>query len=143
MKIFTKFQDFLNESENQDMYTSDKIRIQIIKHFLDECKSNPEYNIDEPDVPDLVDDWDGYDDQTYIQNISDTEFVYWEGWVKSCWVGAYKKPEYKGLSKTEVIENIINVRFPRIAEEFGYVIDDSEYFKYRGKYVMKITFSKK
>lgn len=46
------------------------------------------------------------------------------------------------MNKIEVIEKIIKDRFPRIASEFNFKIKKYSYFKYKGKYIMKVTFSK-
>jgi len=135
MKYLKLFEDYTN------LYQSDIIRIQLINDFLENCKENPDYNIELPDYNDLIDDWDGYDDQTYIQN-NGNEFIYWEGWVRACWQAAYKKPEYKDLGKDLIIEKIIKERFPRIAEEVNYKINNYDYFRHDGIYIMKITFTK-
>jgi hypothetical protein len=119
---------------------SDLTRMELIDNFLQKVKDNPEYNIEEPDYDMLLDDWDGYDDQVYIQNKGES-IVFWEGWVSSCWEAAFKKPQYKGLKKSEVIDKIIDERFPRIAEEFGMEIIDYGFFDDDG-FIMYIEMKK-
>ena len=75
-------------------------------------------------------------------NLSDNEFIFWEGWVDECWKGLYLKPEYKGLTKTDSIEKVIRDRFPRIGQEFGFKIKEYDYFKHKGKFIMKVVFYK-
>ena len=105
---------------------SDLTRMELIDNFLKKVKDNPEYNTEDPDYDMLLDDWDGYDDQVYIQNKGDS-IVFWEGWVDSCWNATFEKKEYKGLEKFEVINKIIEKRFPRIAKEFGMEIVPKKY----------------
>jgi hypothetical protein len=119
---------------------SDLTRMELIDNFLQKVKDNPEYNTEEPDYDMLLDDWDGYDDQVYIQNKGES-IVFWEGWVSSCWEAAFKKPQYKGLKKSEVIDKIIDERFPRIAEEFGMEIIDYGFFDDDG-FIMYIEMKK-
>jgi hypothetical protein len=47
---------------------SDLTRMELIDNFLQKLNDNPKYNTEEPDYEMLLDDWDGYDDQVYIQN---------------------------------------------------------------------------
>jgi len=149
--IKTTIREFLNENRfekrDEEQYKSclmsDLTRMELIEMFFNKVKDNPRYNIEEPNYFNLIDDWDGYDDQVYIQNnLTENEFIFWEGWVKSCWNSLYIKPEYQGLSKVESIEKIIKDRFPRIGKEFGYVIKEYDYFMYKGKFIMKVVFSK-
>jgi hypothetical protein len=119
---------------------SDLTRMELIDNFLQKLNENPEYNTEEPDYDMLLDDWDGYDDQVYIQNKGES-IVFWEGWVSSCWEAAFKKPQYKGLKKSEVIDKIIDERFPRIAEEFGMEIIDYGFFDDDG-FIMYIEMKK-
>jgi hypothetical protein len=119
---------------------SDLTRMELIDNFLQKLNDNPEYNTEEPDYEMLLDDWDGYDDQVYIQNKGES-IVFWEGWVSSCWEAAFKKPQYKGLKKSEVIDKIIDERFPRIAEEFGMEIIDYGFFDDDG-FIMYIEMKK-
>lgn len=149
--MIKNYKHFINENRfnmlSDDKYKScllsDITRMELIDLFLKNVENDEFYNIENPSYHKLVDDWNGYDDQVYIQNeLSNNKFIYWEGWVKECWKAAYNKIEYKGLTKEEVINSIINKRFPRIGEEFDYNIDSFEYFKYNGKYIMKIVFIK-
>ena len=148
--IQTTIQDFLNENRfdkrDEEKYIncsmSDLTRMELIDTFFNSVKNNPSYNIEEPNYFKLIDNWDGYDDQVYIQNkLNENQFIFWEGWVDECWKSLYLKPEYKGLNKTESINKVINNRFPRIGEEFGFKIINYEYFKYKGKFIMKVVFS--
>jgi hypothetical protein len=121
---------------------SDLTRMELIEDFLDKQKADPNYNTEDPDYDMLLDDWDGYDDQVYIQNILDNNtIVFYEGWVDSCWSAVYNTPQYKGMSESEVIESIVTNRFPRIGEEFNMVIKDYGYF-YDGGYIMYVVFKK-
>ena len=120
---------------------SDIYRMEIIDDFLRKAKENSNYNKEQPSYTKLVDDWDGYDDQVYIQNNTENGYItYWEGWVDACWSAVYSKREYKAMSKKDVIEDVIQKRFPRIAQEFGFSVKNSEFFLYKGKYIMKIDF---
>lgn len=150
--MLKKYNNFINENRysllSDERYNkcllSDITRMEIIDLFFKNVSENKDYNTETPSYSKLVDDWDGYDDQVYIENdLENNRFIFWEGWVKSCWGALYKKTEYKGLNKTESIEKIINDRFPRIGEEFGYVIEGYDYFKYKGYYIMSVSFIKK
>lgn len=149
--IATTIREFLNENrlekrdeqQYKNCLMSDLTRMELIEMFFKNVEINPKYNIEEPNYFKLIDDWNGYDDQVYIQNnLSENEFIFWEGWVDECWKGLYLKPEYKGLNKIESINKVIKERFPRIGEEFGYKIKNFNYFKHKGKFVMKVVFSK-
>jgi hypothetical protein len=149
--IKTTIRDFLNESRfekrDEEQYKnclmSDLTRMELIEMFFNKVETNSNYNTDEPNLFKLIDDWDGYDDQVYIQNnLSDNEFIFWEGWVDECWKGLYLKPEYQGLTKTDSIERVIRDRFPRIGKEFGFKIKEYNYFKHKGKFIMKVVFYK-
>jgi hypothetical protein len=117
--------------------------MEIIDSFFKNVTKDSNYNSSEPNYKDLIDDWDGYDDQVYIQNdLKNNKFIFWEGWVSSCWEALYQKDEYDGLNKVECIEKIIKERFPRIGYEFGFNIESYDYFKFKNKYIMKIIFKK-
>lgn len=134
---------FDNELYNS-CYVSDIMRMKIIDNFFIQTSINPDYNIEYPDYNKLIDTWDGYDDMTYIQNnLKNNEFIFYEGWVNSCWKGLYLKKEYKELNKKDAIIKVITERFPIIGNEFQYHIKNFEYFKHRGLYIMKIIFYKK
>lgn len=120
---------------------SDLTRMELIDNFLQKVDEDSEYNTEEPDYDMLLDDWDGYDDQVYIQNKGES-IVFWEGWVDSCWKAAFQKEQYKGLKKSEVINKIIEERFPRIAEEFDMEIIDYGFIDNDG-YIMYIEMKKK
>lgn len=131
-----------DDKKYKNCYTSDLFRMELIEDFLKKIKENPDYNKNTPSYADLVDDWDGYEDQVYVQNnIKSGCITYWEGWVDACWDAAYSKSEYRNLSKEDTIKDILKNRFPRIAQEFGFSIKDSNFFLYRGKYIMKVEFS--
>jgi hypothetical protein len=149
--IKTTIREFLNENrfENRDeeqyktCLMSDLTRMELIEMFFNKVEANPNYNTEEPNLFKLIDDWGGYDDQVYIQNnLSDNEFIFWEGWVDECWKGLYLKPEYRGLAKTDSIEKVIRDRFPRIGQEFGFKIKGYNYLKHKGKFIMKVVFYK-
>lgn len=148
------------EDEDQEMYEnrflkrqeekyksclmSDLSRMEIVEDFFNEIKKNPKYNVDEPDFDELLDTWDGYEDQVYIQNnLNNNEIMFWEGWVDSCWEALYDKPEYKKLNKKEAIEKVIKDRFPRIAEEFEMKIKSFNYFVHNDEFIMKVVFERK
>ena len=151
INIIRNYDQFLNENRyskrNEEKYKnclmSDLMRMEIIDVFFKKVESSHNYNIESPKYLKLIDTFDGYDDQVYIQNnLINNEFIYWEGWVNECWSSVYLKPYYKTLNKTEIITKIVKDRFPRIGEEFEFKIKNYEYFKYRGKYIMKIIFEK-
>jgi hypothetical protein len=141
LKEETRFQK-MGEDNYKSCSMSDITRMEIIDDFFNRVSNDPNYNIDEPDYDMLLDDWDGYDDQVYIQNELDNDIiVFYEGWVDSCWSAVYNKPQYKGMSESEVIESIVTNRFPRIGEEFNMKIKDYGYF-YDGGYIMYVVFKK-
>ena len=129
-----------DDPEYSGCLVSDKIRMGLIKDFLEKVDEDSEYNTEKPDYDMLLDDWDGYDDQVYIQNKGDS-IIFWEGWVESCWDAAFKKEQYKGLEKSKVIDKIIKERFRKIAEKFGMKIIDYGYFDNDG-YIMYIEMKK-
>lgn len=121
---------------------SDLTRMEIIDSFFRKVNESPNYNVGEPDYDMLLDDWDGYEDQVYIQNkLNDGEIIFYEGWVESCWNAVYNKLQYKGMAEDEVIKDIITNRFPRIGEEFNMEIADYGYFD-DGGYIMYVVFKK-
>jgi len=151
LKRFIKItiREFLNENrfekrddeQYKNCLMSDLTRMELIEMFFNNVESDPMYNIEEPNLFKLIDNWDGYDDQVYIQNkLNDNEFTFWEGWVDECWKGLYLKSEYKGLDKISSIEKVISERFPRIGQEFGFKIKEFNYFKHKGKFIMKVIF---
>ena len=121
---------------------SDLTRMEIIDNFFKKVDQNPDHNVEEPDYDMLLDNWDGYEDQVYIQNkLNDGKIIFYEGWVDACWDAVYGKPQYKGMSEEEVIKDIITNRFPRIGEEFNMEIVDYGYFD-DGGYIMYVVFKK-
>jgi len=141
LKEETRFQK-MGEEKYKSCFISDITRMEIIDNFFNQVNENPNFNTEEPDYDMLLDDWDGYDDQIYIQNKLDEDtIVFYEGWVDSCWSAAYNKPQYKGMKKTEVIKDIITNRFPRIGEEFNMTIKDYGYVNNDG-YIMYVVLKK-
>jgi hypothetical protein len=131
----------MGEERYKSCSMSDITRMEIIDNFLKEVETNSKYNEEEPNYDMLLDDWDGYDDQVYIQNQLDKgRIIFYEGWVDNCWEAIKIKPEYNSMNKKEVIESIITKRFPRIAEEFNMVIDDYGYFNNGDGYIMYVVF---
>lgn len=131
----------IGEERYKSCSMSDITRMEIIDDFLKEVETNSKYNEEEPNYDMLLDDWDGYDDQVYIQNQLDKgKIIFYEGWVDNCWKAIKTKPEYNGMNKKEVIDSIIIKRFPRIAEEFNMIIDDYGYFNNGNGYIMYIVF---
>lgn len=92
-------------------YVSDNIRETHILNAL-----NSEIDITPINKKKLIDTWDGYDDLTKVQKISDNELIYYEGFVKSCWDGLYSKSEYKGLNKIDAVDKLVNDRISEIAK---------------------------
>jgi len=98
----------------------------IILERLKEIKESDDEN-DNPDTDDLLDPEDGYYKQTFVQNLGDGEIMCWEGWSDYCWDGIYGQERYKGLSKEEVLEQFLSIRFPIIAKECDLTIIKSGY----------------
>ena len=137
----TRFEK-MGEDNYKSCSMSDITRMEIIDDFFDRVSDDPNYNIDEPNYDMLLDDWDGYDDQVYIQNkLDNNTIIFYEGWVDSCWSAVYNKPQYKGMTKKQVIKDIITNRFPRIGEEFNMTIKDYGYINDDG-YIMYVVLEK-
>lgn len=139
----------LFEEYNIDsLLPSDKLRIELIEKFFEDVKSDPDHNTEVPEMDLLIDDWDGYEWQTYIQNdLENNQIIYYEGWVSACWEGLYSKDEYKGLSKTEAIEKMMKERVPIIAEKLNLEIISHNYWTQKSwtegvknAYITKIIF---
>lgn len=140
----------LNETRSQSdnkyksCYHSDLIRMDIIELFLNKIKSEQNHNIQKPNLNMLLDVYNGYDDNSYIQNnLKNNEIIYFEGWVNSCWEGAYSKQEYKNLTKEEILEKIVNERFTKIAVELNLKIKSYKNFlhsSYKKGWITKIVF---
>lgn len=146
MSVITK-KGFVNEKYSENTLPSDALRMDLIEEFLDELKKDEDYNIEEVEYDSLLDTYDGYSWQTYIENLGNGEFDYWEGWTEECWDGLYGKVEYEGLSKEEALQKIFDERIPQLASEFNLTILDSKYFWHQtwtddieDGYIMRITF---
>jgi hypothetical protein len=99
----------LNEEYNQT-YFSDDLRSDMVEDVFKKIQSGDvdelEFHIDEPNYDELLDPWDGYEYQTFIQYVPDeNKIIYFEGWSKECWKSLYAKPEYKGIKKEAAMNN--------------------------------------
>jgi len=142
LKEETRFNK-MGEEKYKSCSMSDITRMELIDTFLTKIEKDPQFNLEEPNYDMLIDDWDGYDDQVYIQNkLDEDRIIFYEGWVYSCWEAIKTKSEYKGMNKREVIESIIRKRFPRIAEEFNMVIEDYGYSNDGDGYIMYVILKK-
>jgi hypothetical protein len=132
---------------------SDEIRISLIGEELEKWNKDTEYKeycSGEPEMDSLLDPWDGYDNQTYIQYVNDDTIIFWEGWSSLCWEGAYTKDIYKDKTKEEILNHIKSIRFPYVAKElnmkivsFDYWFEESWTDGVDDGYIMKITLTKK
>jgi len=107
---------------------ADAMRMDSILEFLDDIKDDPDDIDPEPDEYYLLDPHDGYEKQTYIQNLGNGVFKFWEGWSKYCWRAIYHQKQYKGRSKEKVLDMFLSQRFPIIAKECNCTILDSGYY---------------
>ena len=123
----------LKESRGEFKYQSDYIRYLYLKDIKESSKE------ESPDYNKLIDGYDGYDDLTYLQNIDDKTFIYYEGWNNECWKGAYSKPEYKNLSKEEIMEDLVTNRMSIVLNKLNYKMVDYEHIRYKRTYITKIT----
>ncbi len=130
-----------DDDKYKSCYISDIFRMELIDDYLKKVSEDPKFQKSEPNQIKLIDDWDGYDEQVYIQTTEDG-FIFWEGWVKGCWDAIKGKKEYIGLSKEEVIDDIFKQRFPRIANEFNMKLGKLITSKKNGKFIMGIEFLK-
>ena len=129
----------MGEERYKSCSMSDITRMEIIDNFIKNTQVDSEYNTEKPDNDKLLDDWDGYDNQVYIQNdLKNGRIIFYEGWVDACWSAVYEKPQYEGMDEEEVIDSIITKRFPRIAEEFNMIIDDYGYFNNGDGYIIYV-----
>ena len=87
------------------------------------------------DIKKLTDTWDGYDDLVFVKKQGDI-ITFYEGFVPECWKALYMKDEYKGLSKSEAVEKMVNERFRKIANDLNIEILD---YIFNG-YYLKINF---
>ena len=110
---------------------SDNIRFYYIQKALYEPTEK------KVDIKKLTDTWDGYDDLVFVESNGDS-IVFYEGFVKSCWDSLFMKEEYKGLSKEEAVQKMIDDRFTRISNDLGLTIED---YSFDGK-ILKIFFTK-
>lgn len=155
-----KLQDLL---ENEELpygckYWSDVDRADIIKtHYeaiqnLIKTKSEDlETYLEEPNTDELLDPYNGYEKQTYVQyNPKDKTISVYEGWSKLCWDALYQKAEYvKGkrkMPKEEAIRQILDKRFPLIAKAADMTIVDASFWfedswtdDVESGYIMKVT----
>jgi len=142
-----RFKQFINESYNEKKLPSDALRMDLIEEYINELEKDKEYNIEEVEYDALLDGYDGYPWQTYIENLGNGEFNYWEGWIKECWIGLYNKIEYKGLNKEEALQKFLDERITPLATEFNLTVLDKKYFWHEAwtegvdnGYIMRITF---
>jgi hypothetical protein len=143
MKLYTKFENFINENI---LSPADELRKEIIKYFLNtEDKSKLS---EKPDYDMLLEPFHylGYDYQTYIQYIDNNTFKVYEGFSNDCWKGFKKQPQYKGLSKKEIIESFIQNRAINLGTDFGYELKDYEYYIHKTRiykdYKLILTYKK-
>lgn len=138
--------------EYKATYFSDALRTDMVVEVLNKIKKGDEneleFHIDEPEYNYLLDPWDGYDKQTFIQYIpEENKIIYFEGWSKECWKSLYAKPEYKKLSKEDSIEKLVNERLTPALESLGLKFDDLEYWWQESDtdgvddgYIMKVSY---
>jgi hypothetical protein len=122
MKTFEEF--------TGDFNFADALRADTIDEFMDDVKEDSEYNVEEPNERDLLDPYDGYDKQTYIQNNLDVDgtIIFYEGWSDDCWRVIYRQKEYKFKTKEWVLQSFLEDRMPRIAASVNMDIVDSLYY---------------
>lgn len=96
------------------------MRLDIIQEVLDSIENDDYDNVDDPEYDWLLDPYEGYENQTYIQyNHDDGIITYWEGWSKLCWDALFNKKLYSGLSKDDAMESVVKNRIiPSIENEF-------------------------
>jgi hypothetical protein len=155
--VIKKYEYLINAYDHnllEDNSTSnsfaDALRTDMIEDFLKEVEEDPEYNIDEPEIIDLLDTDDGYNWQTYIQNdLENGIFIYWEGFSKYCWKAFCRKYPFK--KKENIIQMFIDTRAKDLAKDFGYELIDADYFIAEDEnaygnefkdYILKLTYKK-
>jgi hypothetical protein len=126
------------------------MRADILEEQISLFKKYDDEGTDDVELDWLLDPYDGYPSQTYIQNkLEDNQIIMWEGWSNLCWDGAYAKPEYKGKSKKYILNDFKNNRIYDIAKSANLKVIDFNYFfhkiesydvDYKNGYIMKITF---
>ena len=120
-------------------FISDKIRRDTIELLMKNIDTSQ--NTSPPSNNSLITDsfFGGYDDQIYLE-YKDGIYIYYEGWVPACWDGAYSKPIYQGLTKEEILNDVINNRFKLIIKDLGLTYITSGYYKYKGRYITFMEF---
>jgi hypothetical protein len=120
--MFTLFEDYT------EINIADEQRIAIIQEYLDHLKTDPDHNDWRPEPYEILDNTgDGYEWQTFVQNIGNNHLIYWEGWVKECWQAIYHQRQYKGRSKEKVLQMFLSERMTQIAKELNLTIINSDY----------------
>jgi len=134
-------------------YFSDALRTDMVINVINKIKKGDEdeleFHIDEPNYDELLDPWDGYEYQTFIQYVPDeNKIIYFEGWSKECWKSLYAKPEYKGIKKEAAIEKVVKERLTPSLESLGLKFDDLEYWWQESGiegvddgYIMKVSYT--
>ena len=126
---------------------ADAQRKELIKDFFDIVKNESDYNTEEPIYSELLDPYDGYEYQTYIQNkLNEQEIVLWEGFSEYCWEAFEDK--YPNKKRHDIIEEFITTRGKYLGDEFGMMMSDYDYFYEEdiygdSDYIMWIEFKKK
>jgi hypothetical protein len=117
MKHLKIFEEYISP---EDCIFSDASRLDAMQEVLDSIENGDYDNVDEPEYDWLLDPYDGYEKQTYIQYNPDEGIItYWEGWSKLCWDALFNKKGYNGLSKEEATKNVVENRIiPSIKNEF-------------------------
>ncbi len=142
------FEDFIKEDGAlPEGAFADAIRRDTMYTFLKSVEEDDEYNIEEPDMCDLLDPHDGYEYQTYIQNnLKEGEFIYWEGFSKYCWNAFMNQKQYRGMTKKEILQNFLEKRAPKLAKDLGFDLVADNYYVVTSDlykdYVMKIVYKK-
>jgi hypothetical protein len=133
-------------------YFSDALRTDMVDEVLKKIKNGDidelEFHTEEPNYDDLLDPWNGYEYQTFIQYIPDeNKMIYFEGWSKECWKSLYAKPEYKGIKKEKAIEKVVKERLTPALESLGLKFDELEYWWQESNvddvdngYIMKVSY---
>lgn len=128
-------------------YFSDALRCDMILNFIEACKKYSNYNEGTPEYDMLMDVYEGYENQTYIQSIPNKQFILYEGWSSLCWDALYSKDEYKGLTHIECLNKFFVERIPVIAKECNIKVIECKYEFHESwgdniedGYIMLITF---
>lgn len=128
-------------------YFADAIRCDFITEFIESWQKDSDFNSDAPEYDMLMDAYEGYEKQTYIQSLSKKQFIFYEGWSSLCWNALYEKPEYKGLTQIECLNKFFAERIPLIAKECNLKVIECKYDFHESwddsiedGYIMLITF---